>query len=210
MTSDREFQDLEDALRTDEAADPGDAFFREMEAQVMSQVAGRPAPRRSLWARLQQRPLSWLLPAGAVAAAVAVALVVWPWGHRTAVAPAAPEEPNTLSRAVEQKRPAPRPARRAETPGERWLAAHAPRTGLQALDRAGLASLEHMLLGADPMGLLAQGHGDDGVWDPPDEPVTEAALEPLNETELRAVLKTLKRELPGAAKKPRPPMRRPG
>jgi len=212
MTSDRDFQDLEDALRADEAADPGDAFFREMEAQVMSQVAARPAPRRSLWARLWQRPWVLLWPAGAVAAAAAVARVVWAGGHR---APAAPlQGPGTLSRAPEHLRPAPRlaprPARRAPTPGERWLAAHAPRTGLQALDRAGLASLQHMLLGADPMGLLAQGNGDDDVWGLTDEPVTEAVLDPLNEAELRAVLKTLKRELPGAANTPRPPMRRPG
>jgi len=189
---------LEAELRCDRLADPGDAFFADLEQRVMRRVAERPAPRRPWW---RPGPLwRWVwrpAPVAALAGAAAVALVVlWVGG------PGGPEEvgwvspPRTPVAGKSPARPAPKgPA----SYGEAWFAHLPPTDDLWALEDRDLPALLALL--------SAEDFEEDDAALSLDEPVGEQSLYRLSEDQLRVLEREVEKHQTRPMRRPARPAR---
>jgi len=202
--TDPEISALEAELRADKLADPGDAFFTELEERVMQEVAKRPAPQRSPWSRLEElwrwmwRPAPVAALTGAAAAVLVAVLLLQ--GHTPAGQ--SPDRKIARPKAVPDGGGV---AKKAPLTGEQWLAQLPPASDLSELDDKSLPDVLAQLSEVDD---LVGPEEDDELAG---EPVTERSLEGLTEAQLRALSKELEgKPVKRPRRRPAPSMRRSG
>lgn len=191
----RKLKALEAELRRDRLEDPGDDFFADLEQRVMKQVADRP-PRRPWWHLGSVRQWLWQpAPVAALAAAAAVALVVVWVGGPGGVEEVQLRDTVSFGGGSFTVRPAPR----RSTSGEAWFAQLPPTEDLWAVEDRDLPALLALLAAEDP------DEDDDALEAPLGEPVGEQSLNRLNEAQLRALERVLKKQQTRPKRRPARP-----